>query len=103
MYGKVKRPIRYRKYSTWATECKRRGQKENGRKRADWAQLQEALFPRHTYNLHMAFCDGLHNRKGLISPASHHGIHPAVCSVYVTKEKTDFLYGFWIWILDTKN
>ena len=31
----------------------------------DWAQLQEALFPR-AYNLHMAFCDGLQNRKGLI-------------------------------------
>ena len=37
---------------------------------ADWAQLQEALFPR-AYNLHMAFCDDLQNRKGLISPASH--------------------------------
>ena len=52
---------------------------------ADWAQLQEALFPR-AYNLHMAFCDGLQNRKGLISPASHRGFHSAVCVVYVTFE-----------------
>ena len=70
---------------------------------ADWAQLQEALFPR-AYNLHMAFCDGLQNRKGLISPASHHGIHSAVCRVYEKEnsflhEKRFFGYGriFWIW------
>ena len=50
---------------------------------ADWAQLQNSLFPR-AYNLHMAFCDGLQNRKGLISPASHRGFHSAVCIVHVT-------------------
>jgi hypothetical protein len=52
---------------------------------------QEALFPR-AYNLHIAFCDGLQNRKGLISPASHHGIHPAVCRVY--EKEILFGYGF---------
>ena len=79
---------------------------------ADWAQLQEALFPR-AYNLHMAFCEGLQNRKGLIAPASHHGIHPAVCRVYGKEnlfytQKRIFGYGrifldmdvsFWIWPL----
>jgi hypothetical protein len=35
----------------------------------------------------MAFCDGLQNRKGLISPASHRGVHSAVCIAYVTFPK----------------